>query len=184
MTPEQNDEPIFDAIIRVDGLPAVGCDLDVALSAAELQGLTDLLEVSAVERLTANLHAVPFRGGIRVTGRVAGRVVQPCVVTLEPVSQDIDEAVDRVFLPASAGVTNGHSEAEIFVDPEGEDLPDVFDGREADLSGMIIETLALAIDPYPRAPGVSVADLGIEDEDEEASPFAVLKGLRGPEDQA
>ena len=43
--------------------------------------------------------------------------------------------------------------AEVFVDLEGEDLPDHFDGPEADLSEWLIETLALALDPYPRKPG-------------------------------
>ena len=48
--------------------------------------------------------------------------------------------------------------AEVFVDLEGDDMPDHFEGHEADLSDLIVETLALAIDPYPRAPDASLED--------------------------
>ena len=69
----------------------------------------------------------------------------------------------------------------MFVDVEGEDEPDYFEGPEADLSELIIETLSLAIDPYPRAPGVVLDTEDADDEEETASPFAALKGLRKDE---
>ncbi len=41
-------------------------------------------------------------------------------------------------------------------------MPDHFEGNEADLTDLIVETLALAIDPYPREPGRVAGDLGDE----------------------
>jgi hypothetical protein len=65
------------------------------------------------------------------------------------------------------------------VDLEGEDLPDHFDGPEADLSDLVVETLALAVDPYPRRDGESLTDLGLADPaDEPESPFDKLKALK------
>nr|WP_272211931.1 hypothetical protein [Marinicella sp. W31]MDC2877821.1 hypothetical protein [Marinicella sp. W31] len=37
--------------------------------------------------------------GVRVRGQVRAHVVQSCVVTLEPIETDIDEAVDVTYLP-------------------------------------------------------------------------------------
>jgi hypothetical protein len=37
--------------------------------------------------------------GCALVGRVSATVVQNCVVTLEPIESEIDEAVDLVFLP-------------------------------------------------------------------------------------
>ena len=118
--------------------------------------------MSAVDaRAVGKLHAVKFRGGIRVTGRLTATVTQPSVVTLEPVRQEIAEPIDRIFLPGGEKDFAGPANAEIFVDLEGEDVPDHFEGNEADLTDLIVETLALAVDLYPRAPGESLDDAGL-----------------------
>jgi len=71
----------------------------------------------------------------------------------------------------------GKADAEVFVDLEGDDVPDHFEGNEADLSDLIIETLALGIDPYPRLEGESVGIAGDPDHEDD-SPFAGLKALK------
>ena len=170
---------IADASIRLDSMPAEGRDLAFEVDADERAALAAQLGVGAVEALRVRPHADRFRGGMRVTGGLAARIVQPSVVSLEPVAQEIDEAIDRVFLPGGEKPYAGAAEAEIFVDLEGEDVPDHFEGPEADLSDLIVETLSLAIDPYPRREGESLADLGIAGvEDAPESPFAGLEALR------
>jgi len=175
----KSPESFHDAAFRVDRVPAEGRRITVEADAEELAALTERLKVSAVEMLTADLTASRFRGGVRVEGRLRSRVVQPCVVTFEPVTQDIDEPVDRVFLPASQRPHEPDPDAEAFVDLEGEDPPDYIDGPEVDLSELLIETLSLAIDPYLRAPGAELEAPAIEgDVEEETSPFARLKALK------
>jgi len=105
--------------------------------------------------------------------------VQPCVITFVPVPQDIEEPVDRIFLPASDGPKSSSAHPEIFVDLEG-DIPDHFEGNEVDLSELIIETVALALDPYPRAEGASLDQIEVPLDDDEVSPFASLKSLIDP----
>lgn len=170
---------IADASIRLDAMPPEGRDLAVDVSADEREAIAAQLGVSAIERLQATLHADRFRGGMRVTGKLSARIVQPSVVSLEPVTQEISELVDRVFLPGGEKASAAGAGADVFIDVEGEDVPDHFEGPEADLSGLIIETLALGIDPYPRLAGESVADLGIAvTDDAPESPFAQLKALK------
>ncbi|HHY51442.1 MAG TPA: DUF177 domain-containing protein [Alphaproteobacteria bacterium] len=170
---------LTDASIRVDSMPPAGRDLTLSVGDDERAAVAAQLNVTAVERLEVSLHADKFRGGMRVTGRLEAVVVQPSVVSLDPVRQAISEPVDRVFLPGGEKEFAGPAGAEIFVDLEGEDLPDHFEGPEADLSDLIIETLALAIDPYPRAEGETLADVGLVNQNDEAeSPFSALEKLK------
>lgn len=173
---------IPDASIRLDSMPIAGRDIDITVEREAREAIAAQLEVTAVDRLQVKLHAVKFRGGIRVTGQLKALVVQPSVVSLEPVTQEIGEPVDRIFLPGGEKAFAGKADAEVFVDLEGDDVPDHFEGNEADLSDLIVETLALSIDPYPRLDGESIGIAGDED-DEEDSPFAGLKALKLDEDK-
>ena len=173
---------IPEASIRLDSMPIAGRDIDIVVERGVREAIAVQLEVTAVDRLQVKLHAVKFRGGIRVTGHLRALVVQPSVVSLEPVTEDISEPVDRIFLPGGEKAFAGKADAEVFVDLEGDDVPDHFEGNEADLSDLIIETLALSIDPYPRLDGESVGIAG-DGDDEEDSPFAGLKVLKVDEDK-
>jgi uncharacterized metal-binding protein YceD (DUF177 family) len=169
---------LTDASIRLDAMPVAGRELAVSPSAEERESIAAQLNLTSVDRLEVKLHAVKFRGGIRVTGRLEAAITQPSVVSLEPVTQEIAESIDRIFLPGPEKPFAEAANAEIFVDLEGDDVPDHFDGPEADLSELIVETLALAVDLYPRAPGESLDDLGLEPDVVEDHPFSALKGLK------
>lgn len=166
-----------DAGVRIDAIPAAGRDIDVVLSAEERAAAAAQLGVSSLDRLEVKLHAVKFRGGIRVTGRLTAGVTQPSVVSLEPLQQNISEPIDRIFLPGGEKSYAGPADAEVFVNLEGEDLPDHFEGAEADLSDLIIETLALAIDLYPRSASETL-EVPADPEGENDSPFAALRALK------
>jgi uncharacterized metal-binding protein YceD (DUF177 family) len=172
------------ATLRPDSVLGAGRDVSLDISEDERTELAARLGVTSVESLRVNLHAVRFRGGFRVTGRLEADLTQPSVISLEPIPQHVEEPVDRVFLPGGERDYAGPANAEVFVDLEGEDLPDHFEGGEADLSELIIETLALAVDPYPRAEGEKVEDLGLPDSGTKDNPFADLARLkRPPEDR-
>lgn len=172
-----------DASIRLDSMPVEGRDVRLSASADERAQLAAQLDLTSVDRLDVSLHAVKFRGGMRVTGRLEAEVMQPSVVSFEPVRQAISEPVDRIFLPGGEKPYAGAAGAEVFVDLEGDDIPDHFEGNEADLTDLIVETLSLAIDPYPKAEGEKLEDLGIVGDDTaEESPFAALKRLKSDPD--
>lgn len=182
MSADSSHFRLAEASVRLDSMPAGGRDVELVPDAAERAMLAQELGVSSVDRLEVKLHAVKFRGGIRVTGRLAATVTQPSVVTLEPIAQDIAEPIDRVFLPGGEKDYAAAANAEIFVDLSGEDIPDHFEGNEADLTALIVETLALAVDLYPRGEGESLDALGLKPDVEETSPFAALKALKPKEE--
>jgi hypothetical protein len=142
---------IADASIRVDSMPTAGRDLHLSVDADDLGILAAELQVSAVNMLDIRMHAVRFRGGIRVTGRLTAEIVQPSVVTLDPVVQKLDEPIDRVFLPGGEKPFVDAADAEVFVDLEGEDLPDHFEGNEANMTIPILATVASSCLPKALA---------------------------------
>lgn len=181
MSADRHEAPLLDASVRIDHLPAEGRRIDVVATREQCEAIATRLEISAVERLEARLEVTRFRGGLRAHGRVTAATVQPCVVTFVPVRQDINEELDRIFLPAAEQPKSSTTHPEVFVDLEGDDIPDYFEGHEVDLSEAIVETVALALDPYPRAEGATVEGLSLPADDEvEASPFAGLKSLLDP----
>ncbi len=133
----------------------------------ERAALARRLGIPVVERLRAELLLRPETGGaVRAEGRLDAAVVQLCVVTLEPVAQRVEDEVALRLLPAGQ-------------EPRDEpDEPDEIATRNgvADLGEAVAEQLALALDPYPRAPG---AVLPAEASEPGERPMAALAKLRG-----
>jgi uncharacterized metal-binding protein YceD (DUF177 family) len=152
-----------------------GDRLDIVADDEERAAVSDRLALLSLDRLEA--HAVLSRDGqkVRATGRLKAALEQACVATGDPVPAHVDEPFDLLFMPEPKG---GGAEEEIEL---GEaDLDTVFhDGAAIDLGGSVIDTLALAIDPYPRSAGADAAlkEAGVLTE-EEASPFAALAALK------
>jgi uncharacterized metal-binding protein YceD (DUF177 family) len=102
-------------------------------------------------------------------------VVQACVVTGEPCPARVDERFDLHFLPE--GSVSG-DDVEL-----GEDALDAifFSGGAIDLGEAAAETMALALDPFPRSAAAEEAlrEAGVRREDEVASgAFGALAGLK------
>ncbi len=170
--------PLFDAIVRIDKLPASGRSVSVNADAATREAIAEAMNIRSVEQFEASLTITPFRGGLRAQGHLKARAVQDSVVSFEPVPQDISEPVDRIFLPADKNQPNPGPGSEVFVDLEDDEFPDHIDGPEVDLSELLLETLALALDPYPRLEGESLDSLGIKDDAGAGGPFADLARLK------
>jgi uncharacterized metal-binding protein YceD (DUF177 family) len=158
----------FSRPTRVEPLPRGGLALDIEANAAERAALAKLNHLPGIERLNASLRIVKWRRGVHVEGELSARVTQTCVVSLEPFDVDIEEPIDAKFLPAEAISAAPESLAE-------EDAPDpIVDGR-IDLGAIASEFLTLALDPYPRKPGVAFEPPAQAKEDE--SPFSRLRAL-------
>jgi uncharacterized metal-binding protein YceD (DUF177 family) len=152
-----------------------GDRLDIVAEDDERIAIRDRLGLLSLERLEA--HAVLSRDGqeVRAAGRLRASLEQACVATGDACPAHIDEPFDLRFMPEPK---LGQAEDEIELG--GTDLDTVFhDGSAIDLGGAVIDTLALALDPYPRSAGADAAlkEAGVLTEDE-ASPFAALAALK------
>jgi hypothetical protein len=164
----------FSRVTRVDALPPEGQTVTIEASPAEREALASFLELPAIAVLTATLRLEPQgRGGARVAGSVHGECTQTCVVSLEPISAAVDEAVGVRFAPRTAADSGSHGPREArTVSLEDEDEPDpVIDGK-IDVGALVAEFFALGLDPYPRKPG-AVFEQGVTSGPAE-SPFAAL----------
>jgi uncharacterized metal-binding protein YceD (DUF177 family) len=162
--------------VTLDEIPEAGrrfeleADLGVRAAVAKVAGLRDL------PRLHASFD-VTRRGadGLHVAGAVSATVGQTCVVTLEPLANEIAETVDLAFIPRRAPESSGDADEK----PEPRDVrwddPEpLIDGR-IDLGALATEFLILGLDPYPRKPGVVFESRA--DERPDPGPFAALAKL-------
>lgn len=167
MTPE------FSRPERLDAIGAGERSIAIEANAAERAALAVRFRLQAVERLAASLTVRREAAGVIVRGHVSAAIVQSCVVTDEPVPDRIEEDVALHFLPDGAPEAE---EVEL-----GEDAADTvfFSGSAIDLGEAAAETMALALNPYPRAPGAAEAlrAAGVISEDE-AGPFGALARLK------
>jgi hypothetical protein len=146
-------------------------DESVRAATARMAGLT------AMPRLTASFDVSRHgRSGLRVDGRVSATVGQTCGVSLEPIENEIEEAIELVFVSAPPGGIPEPDWGEIEVPLE--DAPDILSDGTVDLGAIATEFLILGIDPYPRKSGSEFAS-AIAAEDK-AKPFAALAVLKKP----
>ncbi|MFD2236028.1 DUF177 domain-containing protein [Aureimonas populi] len=186
----QPDDPAaaepLSCTVLVSRLPREGLPVEFEADEAEREALARFLGIEAVESLAAEVRVAPWRqGGVSVKGRLKAAAVQASVVTLEPVREEIDEEVDRLFIPENSKLSRirGADEGEIHLDPEGDDIPDTFTGERLDLGAAFREIVAMSLDPYPREPDIVFeGDAGEEEaQDRPVSPFAALARLKSHE---
>ncbi|MCR9127668.1 MAG: DUF177 domain-containing protein [Rhodobacteraceae bacterium] len=154
-------------------------DFDLSPGGAAMKALCAELGLSGLRKLR-------LRGRLRAVGRrdwhleatLGATVVQPCTVTLQPVTTRIDAPVERRYLadmpePESA-------EIEMPEDDTAEPLP-----AEIDLSALLGEALALNLPLYPRSEGAELGEAVYTApgraamRDADARPFAGLAVLKG-----
>lgn len=154
---------------------------DLAPDAANTEAIAAELDLLGLRKLRfGGTLSAEGRKDWLLQGELGATVIQPCVVTLEPVLTRIDEKITRRFSP-DANFDTVEPSAEIEI-PEDETFEPL--GAEIDLTRVMVEALALALPRYPRSDGAELGSLTISEEgvapmtDEETKPFAALASLR------
>ena len=165
----------WSATIRLDDVGETGRHVELDAGEAVRAALAKPAGVDAIERLVARFD-LTWRGRdrLRVSGEVSGTVRQSCVVTLEPVMNDIKEPIDVTFAPSREPISES-TEIDIDAAPSEEVEPLV--GNAVDLGLIATEFFLLGIDPYPRKPGVAF-DAPKAAADPAGHPFAALAALQ------
>jgi uncharacterized metal-binding protein YceD (DUF177 family) len=169
-------EPEFSRTIRVERIGREEIGRRVEANPEERQALAARLGLESLDQLRAELRIRRLsRGRIAVDGRLEARLTQLCVVSLEPVSSQIEGEFAVEFVEAGPG-----PETEAVVAIDSADPPEPIEAGLIDLGETVVQQLAERIDPYPRAPG---ADVNWQENAPAASepkrPFAALAALRG-----
>jgi len=151
--------------------------LELAPNAEQRAELAKRLKLQGLPSLTAKVTVKPWLDGAELTGRFDAVVEQICGVTLDPFEQDVSGEIDVRVVPAGSTHAAAADGGELELDPDAPDAPDVLESDAIDVTGYVIEHLALELDPFPRKPG---ATFDYEAPEIETSPFAALKKLTEP----
>ncbi|MBC8717683.1 MULTISPECIES: DUF177 domain-containing protein [Brucella/Ochrobactrum group] len=176
------DKPALTYPVPVLHLPHKGLTVKIGTNEKERAALSVAHGLQSVKSFDAEFLLTPWKKrGIRVRGTIKAEVVQSCVATLEPLDAMIDEDIDTIFVPEDSRLAKVQLDesGELLLDAEGADIPETFVGDRIDLGAVAEEFFELALDPYPRKPGLPdevepIVFGDMEDGDKPDSPFAKL----------
>ena len=126
--------------LAVDRVPRKGSHEHFVADTKECESLARRFSIPALHSLDARFLTVPWRGGVKVTGKVIVDLEQMSVVSLEPFRKMETYSVLRYFLLPKH-----------LVDAVEDDADPIVDGL-IDLGEIAAEALGLELDPYPRKP--------------------------------
>jgi len=170
---ERMSKRLWSVPLALSDVPDGGRHFDLVADEQARNAVAKHARLSALPRLEASFDVTLHgRDGLHVVGRVSATVGQTCVVTLEPLENEIDESIDLVFAPGGALPLVAGGEVEV---PAG-DEPEVLVGGVIDLGAIATEFLILGLDPYPRKPDAIFQASAIGDD--ATHPFAALAALK------
>ncbi|MDX9689183.1 MAG: DUF177 domain-containing protein [Alphaproteobacteria bacterium] len=164
--------------LKTDKIPQGGIKEHIIARPEERVALAKRLKLLDLLRFEAHVDVDHERDQMLVvSGSLFAEVVQQCVVTLEPVTEEVRERFDLLFAPAH---TLKHDVDGNLGDAEAE-LPEPIENGLLDLGEIVSQQLAMAINPYPRKEGAVWQDIvvGPPPEDLEVNkaknPFVKLR---------
>lgn len=164
--------PEFSRTVPLDRIGSAAARHEIAATPQECAALARRFGLVAIAALSAEIALQLRDGAVMAEGRVRGSVTQSCVASGEPVVAQIDAPLAIRFVAAGQATPE---EIELDAD-DCDEMP--LDGQAVDLGEAAAQTLALALDPYPRAPTAEEAlkAAGVIDETR-TGPFAALDAL-------
>ncbi len=186
MAASSEPQPEFSRLVPVDRLGEAEITEQISAEPGERAALARRFGLLSLDRLSATLRLerAGARNLVRVAGRLAAEVTQACVVTLEPVSARLEKDFTLLY-DLDAAAAQGEAEAggarEVVVEPEAEEPPEPVGPHGIDLGEAVAQQLAIALDPYPRAPGATLPEeprAGAGGARAAEGPFAALESLK------
>jgi uncharacterized metal-binding protein YceD (DUF177 family) len=162
---------------RTTEIPEAGLNVRRVATAAEGAALAEDLDIVSCEALEADyVIGALGEGRYRLKGKLTAQVTRECVVTLEPVSEEIAEEIDISFWPFNSLPGTGEEEMEVSSIPEVEAI----EHGQIDAGRVLFEILSASLDPYPRKPGARFEweEKGGDEPSSASGPFAGLKKLK------
>lgn len=193
MTASQNPSQggkhlLVDYMVKATKVPQDGLERTLSVGEAERLQIADRMAVLSVDAL--DVHFTLQRKTRRhfiLKGTIKATLTQGCVVTLDPIQQSFEESFkvslkeERDGPPSSTQKLNAQEIGALDLDPEEEEI-ETFSGDELVVGELILQFMALAIDPYPRSNGTDFS-YAEDDDPADLSPFASLKVLKPGGDQ-
>lgn len=175
LTRDEGARAPLEKTVDLSTVPQAGVEIVLEVAEADHAKLAQWAGVEAVQAFSAAVELQKLsQTRFRYQARVRAEVVQSCVVTLVPVVTPVRLDFGRELHLVRH--LRPEIEAPLQVSPADDDTPEEIEDPRFDVAGPVLEEFVLAIDPYPRAPGVEFAPP--EPEPKPESPFAVLARLK------
>lgn len=166
-------KPEFSHLVVVDKIPAAGMTETLRAKDDERQRLAERFGLAALSKLEAKLDVHNASGRtVAVTGRIVADVVQTCVVSLEPVPAHIDHGIDVLYAAAEQFETEAGQ-----LGPDEQEMEPIIDGA-IDLGELVAQHLGVALNPYPRKPGLAFVEAEYGNTMPQPGALASLVNLR------
>lgn len=180
-------QPEFSRVLAVEGLtPDKVRKETVEANDKECAALAKRFDLRELSNFKADLRIRRVEGGdvVRLEGKLSADVVQTCVISLQDVHAHIEGEFDTFLAEAGKHAAKKFGDEADFGIDDDDSAPEVIQNGQLDLGEIVAQYLSVELDPYPRAPGVSLAaqlaEAGLEVKN---NPFSVLKNLN-PGDKA
>lgn len=177
--PSQDKFPLH-RLIRVESITLRPVPAELMAEQGDLPAIATFLGVASVEALKASYSLSRNGERVKLEGMIRASLHQNCVVTLDPFPVEFKVPVRLDFAPeaeiAAMAKPTEDDEIDIEVLLNEEEPPEPIVDGAIDLGAVTLEFLALALDPYPRKPGVAFSEPAPETPAE--SPFAALLQLK------
>jgi len=162
--------------LQVDKISAGGFEETIEADEDERKSLAERFGLLGLPKLHAQLIVKPSRAAMfEVKGRMEADVVQQCVVTLEPLPAHIEQSINVLYAgPELLELGSGSPH----IDPDAEETEAIV-GGVIDLGELVAQNLGIALDPYPRKPGIAFVEAEYGN-DGGTNPFAKLVELKKP----
>lgn len=171
--------------VEAERIGDAGATYKIKPNEAERKALAERMGLLSLDALSADINLTRERGGlvVHVTGTLRADLTQECVVTLEPVKNHVEDSFEAFYSDSGKAVSFALAKAEIKA-KHGEPEVEMIDERDApeplvdgvvDLGELVSQYLSLAIDPYPRKPGLPEMAAPAAPEQKIESPFAALR---------
>jgi Large ribosomal RNA subunit accumulation protein YceD/Ubiquinol-cytochrome C chaperone len=164
--------------VAVEEVPETGQHFDLVADARVRAAVAKAAGLRELPRFEASFDVTRRGGGLHVVGSISATVGQNCVVTLEPLANDVEETIDLTFEPSQRLAASAENEGQQH-DVKWDD-PEPLIGGVVDLGVLATEFLMLGLDPYPRKPGAVFEPP--QDAKPDEGPFAALGRLAKRQD--
>ena len=169
--------PEFSRPIAVEGLTLDKTRTEIIeATEAECEALSKRFDLRELSDFKATINIRRVTGGmVKVDGTVKASVVQACVVSLQKVYSEVDAKFETYFTENPDDLKDDDE----LIGEDDEDVSEMISEGIIDMGEVAAQYLSLEIDPYPRAPGVSLAaQLAGSGLDVKSNPFQVLERLK------
>ncbi|MCX8477883.1 MAG: YceD family protein [Sphingomonas sp.] len=168
--------PEFPRPHRLDQIGPAESKVAVEASPDERAALARRFDLIAIDSLSARFMLRRDAAGVLAHGHLSAAVIQACSITGDPLPAVVEEDFAIRFLPEP-----GEDDSQDEVELAEEDLDTVFyTGAALDLGEAAAETLALALDPFPRGPNAAAAlrEAGVVSEEAAGPPSPLAAALK------